>query len=86
MSPLLHIIVALYAALASAAPMGTAAESEPVIAHKGTLIKYAGGPMNTAFISGNSGKQCFKFGLLLVPWVLPCWCACSLLPSYTSFS
>lgn len=86
MSPLLHIIVALYAALASAAPMGTAAESEPVIAHKGTLVKYAGGPMNTAFISGNSGKQCFKFDLLLVPWVLPCWCAWSFLLSKTSFS
>jgi hypothetical protein len=57
MSALLLACAALCAAVAAMpeASTGVRAEAEPLVAAQGTLIKYAGGPFNTAFISARPG-------------------------------
>ena len=55
MSALLLAAVALCAIMAGEEAAGVSAKPEPLVEHKGTLIKYAGGPMNTAFVSGTPG-------------------------------
>ena len=60
MSTLVLAAVAVCAIMAGEAPAGVSAKPEPLVEHKGTLIKYAGGPMNTAFISGTPGVPPFQ--------------------------
>jgi len=57
MSALLLACAALCAAIAAMpeASTGVRADTEPLVAAQGTLIKYAGGPFNTAFISARPG-------------------------------
>lgn len=57
MSTLLLVLAALCAAIAAMpdALRGVGAIAEPVVAAQGTLLKYAGGPFNTAFISARLG-------------------------------
>ena len=55
MSALVLAAVALCAVMAGEEAAGVSAKPEPLVEHKGTLIKYAGGPMNTAFVSGTPG-------------------------------
>jgi hypothetical protein len=59
MSALLLACMALCAAIAAMpeASTGVRADAEPLVAAQGTLIKYAGGPFNTAFISARPGAQ-----------------------------
>ena len=59
MSALLLACVALCAAVAAMpeALTGMRAGAEPLVAAQGTLIKYAGGPFNTAFISARPGAR-----------------------------